>query len=172
MRGRSPRERERARESERTRASERERENESERTSEGDRERDSERARERQGEGGGGRERERESARARERERESESEGGSERCVNADEAAMCAPAPRLIDSCVTRLKAQGPSRTCDESKEEEEAPRLCLDKGAEWLIDFVYHSTLGLRVMHKKMKKGAEWGHAPQDASCQSNRLG
>jgi len=26
---------------------------------------------------------------------------------------------RLIDSCVTQLKAQGPSRTCNESKEEE-----------------------------------------------------
>jgi len=27
---------------------------------------------------------------------------------------------RLIDSCITQLKAQGPSRTCTESKEEEE----------------------------------------------------
>jgi hypothetical protein len=27
---------------------------------------------------------------------------------------------RLIDSCITQLKAQGPSRTCDESQEEEE----------------------------------------------------
>ena len=27
---------------------------------------------------------------------------------------------RLIDSCITRLKAQGPFRTCNESKEEEE----------------------------------------------------
>jgi len=26
---------------------------------------------------------------------------------------------RLIDSCITQLKAQGPSRTCDESKEED-----------------------------------------------------
>ena len=26
----------------------------------------------------------------------------------------------LIDSCITQLKAQGPSRTCNESKEEEE----------------------------------------------------
>ena len=26
---------------------------------------------------------------------------------------------RPIDSCITQLKAQGPSRTCDESKEEE-----------------------------------------------------
>ena len=30
---------------------------------------------------------------------------------------------RLIDSCITQLKARGPSRTCNESKEEEgEAP--------------------------------------------------
>jgi len=27
---------------------------------------------------------------------------------------------RLIDSCITLLKAQGPSRACNESKEEEE----------------------------------------------------
>ena len=30
---------------------------------------------------------------------------------------------RLIDSCIPQLKAQGPSRTCNESKEEEEAAR-------------------------------------------------
>ena len=27
---------------------------------------------------------------------------------------------RLIDSCITQFKVQGPSRTCNESKEEEE----------------------------------------------------
>jgi len=27
---------------------------------------------------------------------------------------------RLIDSCITQLKAQEPPRTCNESKEEEE----------------------------------------------------
>ena len=27
---------------------------------------------------------------------------------------------RHIDSCITQLKAQGPSRTCNESKQEEE----------------------------------------------------
>jgi len=27
---------------------------------------------------------------------------------------------RRIDFCITQLKAQGPSRTCNESKEEEE----------------------------------------------------
>ena len=26
---------------------------------------------------------------------------------------------RLTDSCITQLKAEGPSRTCNESKEEE-----------------------------------------------------
>ena len=34
---------------------------------------------------------------------------------------------RLIDSCITQLKAQGPSGTCNESKEEEEGPRVVLD---------------------------------------------
>ena len=29
---------------------------------------------------------------------------------------------RLVDSFLTQLEAQGPSRTCDESKEEEEPP--------------------------------------------------
>ena len=27
---------------------------------------------------------------------------------------------RLIDSCITQLKAQGPSRACNKSKEEDE----------------------------------------------------
>ena len=27
---------------------------------------------------------------------------------------------RLVDSCITQLKAQGPSRNCDESNKEEE----------------------------------------------------
>ena len=31
---------------------------------------------------------------------------------------------RLIDSCITQLKAQGPSRTCNESKEEEDGTAL------------------------------------------------
>jgi len=33
---------------------------------------------------------------------------------------MCCGTLRLIDSCITQRKAQGPSRTCNESKEEEE----------------------------------------------------
>jgi len=47
---------------------------------------------------------------------------------------MCDPAQgsylRLIDSCISHLKAQGPSKTCNESKEEEEEeeedPAQCL----------------------------------------------
>ena len=33
---------------------------------------------------------------------------------------------RLIDSCITQLKAQGPSRTCNESKEEEEEASVAM----------------------------------------------
>ena len=33
----------------------------------------------------------------------------------------------LIDSCIPQLKAQGPSRTCSESKEEEEAAHRVVD---------------------------------------------
>ena len=36
---------------------------------------------------------------------------------------------RLIDSCITQLKAQGPSGTCNESKEE--APDLGVTGGGE-----------------------------------------
>ena len=32
---------------------------------------------------------------------------------------------RRIDSCITQLKAQGPSRTCNESKEEAEEVKAC-----------------------------------------------
>jgi len=32
---------------------------------------------------------------------------------------------RLVDSCITQRKAQGPSRTCNESKEEEEMKMTC-----------------------------------------------
>ena len=35
---------------------------------------------------------------------------------------------RLADSCITQLKVQGPSRTCNESKEEEEEEDLSLDE--------------------------------------------
>ena len=39
------------------------------------------------------------------------------RCVVVTEAGSYL---RLIDFCIPQLKAQGPSRTCNESKEEEE----------------------------------------------------
>ena len=38
---------------------------------------------------------------------------------------------RLIDSCITQLKARGPSRTCNESKEEEEEEPQTLNPEAE-----------------------------------------
>jgi len=40
----------------------------------------------------------------------------SEGCASAREAGSYL---RLIDSCISQLKAQGPSRTCNESKEED-----------------------------------------------------
>ena len=36
---------------------------------------------------------------------------------------------RLIDSCITQLKAQGPSRTCNESEEEDNLMQLCRQAG-------------------------------------------
>ena len=45
---------------------------------------------------------------------------------------------RLIDSCITQLKAQGPSRTCNESKEEEEE---------EGLGCMVYRGLLGVQTV-------------------------
>jgi len=90
---------------------------------------------------------------------------------------------RLVDSCITQLKAQGPSRTCNDSKKEEEGKRghpktlpeshsqyrvltvLCvpcsLDSGGRFRGGLVfkahrrvYHSTLGLRVIQKRKKMG------------------
>jgi len=43
------------------------------------------------------------------------------------EAGSCL---RRIDSCITQLKAQGPSRTCNESKEEEEEEGMPTFRGA------------------------------------------
>ena len=41
------------------------------------------------------------------------------RCVVVTEAGSYL---RLVHFCITQLKAQGPSRTCNESREEEEEP--------------------------------------------------
>ena len=68
----------------------------------------------------------------------------------------------LIDSCITQLKAHGPSGTCNESEEEEgrylsmvmpAGPILALEAaGAHRLL---HHSILGLRVIKKKQRR---WG--------------
>ena len=39
---------------------------------------------------------------------------------NTERDVMRCQTMQLIDSCITQLKAQGPSRTCNESKEEAE----------------------------------------------------
>jgi len=72
--------------------------------------------------------------------------------LHTSRAALCAPACscgteagsylRLIDSCVTQLKAQGPSRTCNESKEEEEEAYSCI---RAWGFG-LWVQGLGLRV--------------------------
>ena len=43
---------------------------------------------------------------------------------------------RRIDSCITQLKAQGPCRTRNESKEEEEATRVQRFRFGAWGKDF------------------------------------
>ena len=79
---------------------------------------------------------------------------------------------RLIDSCITQLKAQGPSRTCNESKKEEDPtwttppprpppprppppppPGQRFRSGLVFKAHrIVYHSTLGLRVIKNKRR--------------------
>jgi len=48
----------------------------------------------------------------------------------------CASEPRsylsLVDSCITQLKAHGPSRTCNESNEEEEKKVPPSHQPSEW----------------------------------------
>ena len=39
------------------------------------------------------------------------------------ESGCCGYRGGLVDSCITQLKAQGPSRACNESKEEEKKGR-------------------------------------------------
>ena len=46
--------------------------------------------------------------------------GSGEKCSGFEACSYL----RLIDSCITQLKGQGPARTCNESKEEE-ANSLC-----------------------------------------------
>ena len=40
---------------------------------------------------------------------------------------------RLIDSCITQLKAKGPSRTCNKSKEEEDERAVGMELGVRGL---------------------------------------
>ena len=65
-------------------------------------------------------------------------ENGSSRGENLALTVVCVPSSidsgRNNDSCITQLKAQGPSRTCNESKEEDDeetinAPILTLLRG-------------------------------------------
>ena len=60
--------------------------------------------------------------------------GGFTEMCSGSEAG---PYLRLIDSRITQLKDQGPSRTCNESKEEEEDTGILLRVGAqsEVLVD-------------------------------------
>jgi len=46
------------------------------------------------------------------------------RCNHGPECSEAGSYLRRIDSCITQLKGQGPSRTCNESKEEEVAFRV------------------------------------------------
>ena len=50
---------------------------------------------------------------------------------------------RLIDSCITQLKAQGPSRTCTESKEEEEEEAFWTWKWSEVRVLWQVHTLTG-----------------------------
>ena len=56
---------------------------------------------------------------------------GHEEVVDADGCALLMPAELGRDSCITQLKAQGPSRTCNESKEDE-GPSV---RGHEEVVD-------------------------------------
>jgi len=66
---------------------------------------------------------------------------------------------RLIDSCITQVKAQGPSRTCNESKEEIRCGGpVSSGEGTPLLVftahRLLYHSTLGLRVIKIERERG------------------
>ena len=62
-------------------------------------------------------------------------------CIDRGPACVGSSCLRRVDSCITQLKAQGPSRTCDESKEEEEdAPALLSKKHADLLLLLFFFS--------------------------------
>ena len=90
--------------------------------------------------------------------------------LGATSSAMCSGSEagsylRLIDSCITQCKAQGPSRTCNESKEEEEeeealwsatpaqTPSIRFRGGLVFKAQrLLHHSTLGWRVIMKSRR--------------------
>ena len=54
---------------------------------------------------------------------------------------------RLTDWCITQLKAEGPSRTCNESEEEEEGPPASLHPTFPFtFFFFFFFTTLKPRV--------------------------
>jgi len=59
-------------------------------------------------------------------------------CCGA-EAGSCL---RLIDACITQLEAQGPARTCNESKEEEKDLDYMNEQGASPLKPVLLFSSL------------------------------
>jgi len=72
----------------------------------------------------------------------------------------------LIDSCITQLKAQGPSRPCHESKEEEEEedyhPQLSSPDGA-WASCTNARSVLLLTAL--EVTQGQILSQSPTDAT-------
>jgi len=81
--------------------------------------------------------------------------GGSGLCSGSEAGSYL----RLIDSCATQLKAQGPSRTCNKSKKKKKGSDLQLLHRNEQRFRgglvfkahrLLYHSTLGLREIKKK----------------------
>ena len=67
----------------------------------------------------------------------------TEMCVGTEAGSYF----RRIDSCITQLKAQGPARTCNESKEEDlGAEVVAVAGGAAEVCFFFFFITLQPRV--------------------------
>ena len=80
---------------------------------------------------------------------------------------------RLIDSCITPLKSQGPSRTCNESKEEEEAPcgevrqTQALGRERESLLN-LWRRTVKLRRPERARNEGSTEPKRLDDTRCKT----
>ena len=61
---------------------------------------------------------------------------------------------RLMDLCITQLKAQGPSRTCNESKEEEVMGLGCRVWGAGFTVQ---DSLVGFQVEGDGLRVEGWW---------------